>query len=287
MDIEAIQAGFTDKLRMVMKMDAAGDEAEKRVLTELNNIAAELRNLELKVSLSSSLSAYERRKCANAIAKITEDLANVKWVKVPRKPFSFASRKLLRKKAAKEAESVVEASFDQRYCIEKKTGATVRMAADSSGGDFIVRMLRNCTVILPFMSSTLYIDDCNNCTIFGGVVTGALHMERCSSSTVYLVCHQLRLHDSKDCTFRVVTGSSPIIERSCGIRFQRLDTSLRYYDAFPEDIERSGLEECDQAGFWSTIRDFSWLKQQKNPNYQIVHNGMTQADIAFISSSLN
>lgn len=269
---------FAARLRGVMQIQ--GDEEVHAALLEA---AAVLRGLEAKVRMATGLNNYERKKANTRLTKMASDLATVKHVKLPRKPFRFASRKYLDLQEAAEVREDHVVQFAAQHVIQGAKGEsiTVQRPRDSENpgeadaacipGDFAIQHAVGCTITLPFGVQALYIDDCEDCTVTTGVVAGAVHVERCKGCTFSFVCHQLRIHHTHNTVFHLRAARSPIIEHTSGVVFKAL--SRAEYGARCGDAEaalaETGLGEAFETEQWSVIRDFSYLKPGRSPNYTL------------------
>jgi len=275
---EAEVRDFDSRLRAAMRLE--GDEEVRAALLEAANV---LRALEAKVQMATGLNKYERRKTNERLAKMASDLASVKHVKLPRKPFHFASRKYLDSQTVAEpredhviefaAQHVIQNVSDEAISVERPQDHRAVNEHETAciSGDFAIQHVVDSTITLPFGVQALYIDDCENCTVLAGVVAGAVHIERCRNCSFSFVCHQLRIHHTHDTIFHLRAGCSPIIEHTDGVQFKPLDRQafLARYNAVEKELEETGLGAAFTTNEWERIRDFSYLKPGKSPNYSI------------------
>ncbi|TNJ27779.1 Tubulin specific chaperone D [Giardia muris] len=262
-------AGFEAELREIVQMDASGRE---EIEAALSQAARQLQVFERRLNANQGLSAYDRRVEQGKLEKLAFDLAYVRRQKLPRKVFRFASRKFLsteQEVGQAEAEGV---TYLSHALIQNLHGtAQIVNTPELRNEDLLIKGCKSSMIVVTVPLAAIYIDDCNECTIFCGIVGGALHTERCKEITVVGACHQLRIHDATGCSFFLVLGSDPIIERSKGLSFVRMndpstlngyrDLFDSLYDGWTDEL----LESSPMAAF--TVKDFTWLKTGQNPHY--------------------
>jgi hypothetical protein len=59
----------------------------------------------------------------------------------------------------------------------------------------------------------------NNSIVLLGPCSTSVYMEGCENSIIYILCHQLRIHKTKNCHLFVRCQSNPIIEDCEGLIF--------------------------------------------------------------------
>lgn len=87
---------------------------------------------------------------------------------------------------------------------------------------------------------------------------------------VVLASGQVRIHNSKDCEFRLRVRSNPIIEDSTRLKFGPINAQQNKagidgdrFGLFVQEIE--GF--CAENGSWKAISDFNWIKEEPSPNW--------------------
>lgn len=177
-----------------------------------------------------------------------QNLQRVRTAKLPRRTFSFSSRKLAGK-ATTHSVGVDQSEYqDTERLTDGLTGVTVNVPYN--GGDYLLQNLTKCEIVVGSLDA-LYVDHLQGCTLIATNITGGFHVENCYGCTFKVKCHQLRIHQTVNSEFKIHAGSAPIIENCHDVRFSRLNAD-------------------DQSGLWKTIRDFSWLKNSPSPNYTVV-----------------
>lgn len=262
-------ADFETELRRIAQLDASKcDEIEEA----FSQAARQLQVFERRLNANHGLSAYDRRVEQEKLRKLAFDLAYVRRQKLPRKVFRFASRKLLateQDNGQAEAEAV---TYLSRALLQDLHGTVqVVNGSEQRNEDFLIKGCTGCIILVTVPLAAIYIDDCRECKIFCGNVGGAVHTERCEGIMVIGACHQLRIHDAKGCSFFLVLGSDPIIERSSALSFSRMNDSLilnKYRDRLDSLYDGLTDELLDSSPMTTfTVKDFTWLKAGQNPHY--------------------
>ena len=114
---------------------------------------------------------------------------------------------------------------------------------------------------------SFYIKNISNCSIFIGSVSGGCHINNIEDSNIYVACHQLRIHSTKNTKFYVLINSNPIIEKSNNIIFHPLKIS---YSLFSKNITDANINVNNNM--WNQVQDFQWLKKEKSPNFEYDDN---------------
>jgi hypothetical protein len=80
---------------------------------------------------------------------------------------------------------------------------------------------------------------------------------------VQAAARQVRIHDSHQSGFFLLTASGPVIETSSGLEFGPY--TLQYPGSEPQLAASAGL--AVDNGKWKLVKDFGWLKNTPSPNF--------------------
>ncbi|KAL0219512.1 hypothetical protein P9112_005165 [Eukaryota sp. TZLM1-RC] len=105
----------------------------------------------------------------------------------------------------------------------------------------VLENLRDCHVIVESPIASLRTSNLTNCTIKIGPVQGAAHISLSTHCHVTMTCHQLRIHQSNDCTFIVYCPSQPIIEHCKDLAFGELKKENYFYEQMDTDAVDLGF----------------------------------------------
>ncbi|KAG0210574.1 hypothetical protein BGX28_009210 [Mortierella sp. GBA30] len=147
------------------------------------------------------------------------------------------------------------------------TDCTVNLVHDSIPlGAIHIKTLRRCTLIIPPVSGSILLHDCQDCIIVGA-------------------CHQSRMHTSSNLDIYLHVTSEPIIEDCTYLRF----APYPYHEVLPAEEQLHRLFQVAQLdpekNFYDRVKDFNWLKQQQSPNWRLldaqeIRSGIAQSVLA-------
>ncbi|KAG0367207.1 tubulin binding cofactor C-domain-containing protein [Gamsiella multidivaricata] len=145
------------------------------------------------------------------------------------------------------------------------TDCTVNLVHSIPLGAIHIRNLKRCTLVIPPVSGSILLHDCEGCVLIGA-------------------CHQSRMHTSTDMDIYLHVTSEPIIEDCTEMRF----ASYPYQDLLPTDqLHRlfAAVQLNSDVNYYDRVKDFNWLRQQKSPNWRLlepheVHNEIAQTVLA-------
>lgn len=149
--------------------------------------------------------------------------------------------------------------------FQGRSGETL-MLSEVSGKDTELDSLENCQVTIQCCPATLFARRLKNCRVRCGPVASSVFVEECEGCTFHVACHQLRVHDSRKCEFRVHIQTRSIIEDSKELLFGKYDFE---YDGDERDWCASLLDRT--VNNWSKVDDFNWLATDKpSPNWNLL-----------------
>ena len=115
-----------------------------------------------------------------------------------------------------------------------------------SGKDLTISDLENVVIKLASVGA-LRVTGLRNCQLEVQQIEGSFYVTSCLGCKFVSKSRQLRIHDTKDCEFRIDVRGDPIIEKCSGVRFAKLG-------------ETGGNR-------WDQVKDFSWLREEKSANW--------------------
>ncbi|KAF9284546.1 hypothetical protein BGZ68_004613 [Mortierella alpina] len=138
------------------------------------------------------------------------------------------------------------------------TDCTVNLVHNIPLGAIHIKNLKRCTLVIPPVSGSILLHDCEGCTLIGA-------------------CHQSRMHTSKDMDIYLHVTSEPIIEDCTDMRF------APYGEILPsEQLERLfQVAQLNPArNYFDKVKDFNWLRQQQSPNWRLLDPSEIRLEIA-------
>ncbi|KAG9319825.1 hypothetical protein KVV02_007227 [Mortierella alpina] len=138
------------------------------------------------------------------------------------------------------------------------TDCTVNLVHNIPLGAIHIKNLKRCTLVIPPVSGSILLHDCEGCTLVGA-------------------CHQSRMHTSKDMDIYLHVTSEPIIEDCTEMRF------APYGQILPsEQLERlfQAAQLNPARNFFDRVKDFNWLRQQQSPNWRLLDPSEIKPEIA-------
>ncbi|CAL6070458.1 Tubulin_specific chaperone D [Hexamita inflata] len=248
---------FLQSLRQIMQLT---DETE--IKSELASACERLQQLEYQTKILK-MSAYEKRKFNNEYIMMQQNLAKVRQVKIPRKVFSFNTRKLIKQQEIQKIDAEEEVQYVDSRIIRNLQNQTIDLTKNYNdltpellqNKDVNIQNLENCVVILPNIE-TVYISNLKNCQVTSQKISSAFHVENATNCVFTVSAHQLRIHNCFQTTFVIEAGSAPIIEKCSELIFKKRD--------------ENGIRFFQEENKWKQIRDFSWLKNAHSPNFEVV-----------------
>ncbi|KAI1318325.1 hypothetical protein EDD11_006838 [Mortierella claussenii] len=162
------------------------------------------------------------------------------------------------------------------------TNCTVNLVHEATPlGAIHIRNLKQCTLVIPPVSGSILLHDCEGCVIIGA-------------------CHQSRMHTSTNMDIYLHVTSEPIIEDCTNMRF----APYPYDHIFPSDSDGQSLSHLQQSvmspsssngrlvrlfdmnklspqvNYFDRVKDFNWLRQQKSPNWRVLEQSERRPGIA-------
>ncbi|KZO94666.1 TBCC-domain-containing protein [Calocera viscosa TUFC12733] len=105
-------------------------------------------------------------------------------------------------------------------------------------GAIHARSLQHTVLLLPHISGSVFLEDCNECLVVVG-------------------CHQFRMHSSSNTAVLMNVSSVPIIEHCSGIAI----------GAYPKALETDHGDGPSLDSKHAEMQDFNWLQPGQSPNW--------------------
>jgi hypothetical protein len=147
--------------------------------------------------------------------------------------------------------------MDKFYSFHDQTGqrgsnALIKEPGSVNGQEFHIKDVKDSDVAVLCWSSTVQIDRLENCKVLVGPVESSCFVRDCVNCEFIMACRQLRTRDLKNCTFRLLAGTDPVIERSTDLTFSPFNGS---YHGLRKHCTSAGLNPNDNH--WRLVFDFN------------------------------
>eukprot|EP00756_Hemistasia_phaeocysticola_P052479 Hpha_TRINITY_DN27720_c0_g1::TRINITY_DN27720_c0_g1_i1::g.157161::m.157161 len=114
-------------------------------------------------------------------------------------------------------------------------------------------------------SPSMFLSDLRDCEVFIRPVDGSVFVERCEGCTLVIAARQLRVHNTKGCSFYLHCGSQPIIEDCADCGFAPFTWEWEGRDEVFASTTLAGHKNK-----WAQVNDFKWIRLQQSPNWHII-----------------
>lgn len=259
---------------------AESEAIDKSQLADhFDNVQLSLQKLQKFISASTMfLPSYEIRTSLESFHDLEARIKNKRDTLLPKKKFAFKGKKksALFVDSNKEMADVIDGSLkkvstempQEIACgFKNHVGEILEMQNNEiCDKDVILSKLKECTVKICGVPSTVHMDNLQNCKVFIGPVSTSIFIDNCSGSTFIVACQQLRVHTTSDCSFYLHVTSRGIIEDCTKLKFAPFKWS---YHGIDEHYRHAGLNR--EINNWDDIGDFNWLaSNKKSPNWCIL-----------------
>ena len=95
----------------------------------------------------------------------------------------------------------------------------VKKSGDINGIDFMIKDLKNCTVVLMDHTAQIQVDRCENTKFYFGPIKSSLFIRNCDGCEITVACSQFRCRDLTNSKVFLYTPNDPIIESSTNLTF--------------------------------------------------------------------
>lgn len=250
--------------------------------SDIDNVSVSISDLETLIAQNSYfLPPYELRASLKSVADLRQMLDEISARVIPKKRFSFKSKKAGGNVGLGSAHKV----FDEMPVVGGAEKAGVLGVRESVGfkgkenevlvkefksgdeeiGEFMLSDLVKCEVRLIGCLRALFVHKLVNCRVYVGPVFGSVLIEEVEGCVFVMASHQIRIHHAKGTDFYLRVRSRPIIEDCSAVRFAPYCLG---YNEIDRDLKKSNLDE--ETGNWANVDDFKWLRAVQSPNWSIL-----------------
>ncbi|KAF9544402.1 hypothetical protein EC957_012106 [Mortierella hygrophila] len=158
------------------------------------------------------------------------------------------------------ASGPAEAEKPKDVALTNLTDCTINLVHTLPLGAIHIKNLKRCVLVIPPVSGSILLHDCEGCTLIGA-------------------CHQSRMHTSTNMDIYLHVTSEPIIEDCTDMRF----APYPYQEVLPTDqlltlFVAAGLRP--EKNLFDHVKDFNWLRQQQSPNWRLLDASEIRQGIA-------
>ena len=268
------------------KLEECQSLDSKQLPDQFDSIAIAMENLEKFVADSSLfLPGFVMRQAQESLKKLRNNIDSGRDQYLPKKKFTFKSRKKVQSNKATPSSSTTTTTDDRQDKTAQQdvvdTNALARRLCDYSNlqdqivditadeiasKDVKLSHLIRCTVRISGYPSALQMDHLKQCTILSGPISSSVFVDQCYDCKIVVACQQLRVHSSTDIQFYIGVTSRAIIEDCTRFFFSPYNWSYQDID------QHFTLAALDKSKLnWSAIDDFNWLRiDQPSPNWSVL-----------------
>lgn len=131
-----------------------------------------------------------------------------------------------------------------------------------NSAQLFINECKSTLVSAPCPLGSVRLENLTDCAIVLGPCRTSIYLENCINCRIFLVCHQLRIHNTHKCQLFVLVNSAPIIEDCSQLEF---GPNRITYSGLSEHLQESGLVE---AKHWNDVIDFRWHKSVASPHWR-------------------
>ena len=220
---------------------------------------------------------HDKDKYLKYFEKISGYISSLKEKMNPKKKFKFSNRK--DKVEIKKEDIIITTETKNVYSVEdlvlcnlNDTKKVITPLEITGKKNIIIENLNKAIIIIPFTVKSLFAKNVKDSKIFIAAVDGGSHITNFHYCEVYICTHQLRIHDSDNNHFSILTNSKPIIEKCCNFEFSNIFRKFNNEELVMY-LKNSNLKIEDNK--WEEIQDFQWLKTEESPNYKLNRENLT------------
>mmetsp|Transcript_5935 Transcript_5935/g.18598 ORF Transcript_5935/g.18598 Transcript_5935/m.18598 type:complete len:343 (+) Transcript_5935:231-1259(+) len=258
--------------------DAAADARDEAAVLKLE---IDIQGLREQIAKSASyLKPYDVKRATADAQRVADAIAEAKNRVAPKQKFGFKKGSFTfskpaaappAPKAPKGPEVKATAPTEAAAPGVRGERGAVLVLADDVGPQATLEDLEDCVVFVPRSLQTLRLVKSARCHVFAQAVAGPMYVIHCADCHVRVMPRQLRIHDTTNTTFHVESASGPIIEACSDVRFAPY--AATWNGAAPE----ANFKIKKDA--WKDVKDFKWLKREKNPNWDVLEASTFLAEV--------
>ncbi|KAF9962051.1 hypothetical protein BGZ65_009798 [Modicella reniformis] len=262
--IHALEKTVTEKIGILLAYDVRTCmEATKSLSEQLNQLRASL-------VPKAKFSFKSRRPASGSSSPSTSSVSSSpKPAAASLKPTSTINQSLFLKFEDRTGEHLFIGSLysgdEERerkaakdVALTNLTDCTINLVHNILVGAVHIKNLKRCTLVIPPVSGSILLHDCEGCTLIGA-------------------CHQSRMHTSSNMDIYLHVTSEPIIEDCTDMRF------APYGQVFPaEELDRlfEAAHLNASVNYYDKVKDFNWLRQQQSPNWRLLEPSEIKPEVA-------
>lgn len=229
------------------------------LVADLAPLKSQLENLRQSLTQHArTWAAYDVRRATENLLALEEDFDAASRRIKPRSSFKF---KRSFNSTVRAVKTSVPATAVQPQGAHPSTQVDDRRSAAS---DVTLTGLQKESINLLKIIPALRISDLSDCNVITGPVTGSIHVTRCTGCTFRVMARQIRIHDSRDCSFFLDVASEPVIENCDSMTFGAYDVA---FDGRQSLLENAGWESS--GDLWKSVKDFNWLHEEQSPHWRL------------------
>lgn len=142
---------------------------------------------------------------------------------------------------------------------------------DVESQDISLTNLRGCSVIINGLANTVYVRELKETSVTVCLACRAITITNCTDCHFRLICQQLRIDSTLNCSFRIFTSARSMLESSKALEFEpiKLDNVDKLSHEQVQDLlAKAGFNESQNN--WKCIDDFDWLAPDcPSKNYKL------------------
>ena len=150
------------------------------------------------------------------------------------------------------------------YMFKSRTGEFLYKAPGAIDGNaFMIKDLKDCTVVLMDHVAQITVDRCQNVKFFFGPIKSSVFLRDCKDCEVTVSCSQFRCRDLIDSKVNLYTPNDPIIESSSGLTIGPFNWKyplLKQHSVLAEvigDFKDDSGTMVTKTNKWNLIFDFT------------------------------
>lgn len=268
--IHALEKSITENMGILLAYDA------RMCLEATKSLSEQLTQQRTKLVPKAKFSFKSRKPISGSSSPASSSVSSSpKLPAASPKPISTIDQSLFLKFEDRTGEhlfigslSALESEDKQQGDEEKKaakdvaltnlTDCTINLVHNIPLGAIHIKNLKRCTLVIPPVSGSILLHDCEGCTLVGA-------------------CHQSRMHTSNNMDIYLHVTSEPIIEDCTDMRFAPYGQILQ-----AEQLDRLfEVAQLNQStNYYDKVKDFKWLRQQQSPNWRLLEASEIKPDVA-------
>ncbi|CAD8085507.1 unnamed protein product [Paramecium sonneborni] len=200
------------------------------------------------VDINYALIAYDKQQYKEQLDQLECTIFTLRSQIIPRQKFKFSKPFPKGNQQQNQISEEKQSFFENDSVVITKENYQESIKLEN--GSLLLKNLDNSPFNVEGSLDTFYLHSLKNVKVKFGDVKGSVWVDKCEGCEFQGSMHQLRIHDTIDCSFIIYVTSNPIIERCSKLSFTKLGTK--------------------ENNLFDQVQDFNWLKQEKSPNFSII-----------------